>query len=239
MKHQILEALSALDTENDDHWTNQGLPRIDLLVVSNPDLKNITRKNVTDAAPKFTRATPELPEKFVKEQTALKAAEKARANADNPDTTGQNNPNSEEELDTDQEEQEEEKEKEELDPATAELKLVEKELESVRSIKDVLEREKLNVEKVLKEANNKLNSLLLKIQRMTASTNTPNNAIKTYLNSQNKIRADKADRMDRLVKAGFDPNAVVKKSALDSSMSRKTRRGTNRPKYPVIKKPNV
>ena len=50
---EIRTALSALDTKNDEHWTDDGAPRIEAL-----DLKNLKRKDITNAAPAFTRATP-------------------------------------------------------------------------------------------------------------------------------------------------------------------------------------
>ncbi len=52
-KEQILEALQTLDTENDEHWTNQGLPAVAALGID--DLK---RKDITEAAPHFTRENP-------------------------------------------------------------------------------------------------------------------------------------------------------------------------------------
>lgn len=52
----ILEALASLDVENDDDWTNQGLPKTDIIsdVVGEP----ITRAQITEAAPNFTRENP-------------------------------------------------------------------------------------------------------------------------------------------------------------------------------------
>jgi hypothetical protein len=47
-------ALAKLDTLNDDHWTENGLPRLDALGFK----EKVTRVEVTAAAPLFTRANP-------------------------------------------------------------------------------------------------------------------------------------------------------------------------------------
>ncbi len=51
----IRGALSKLDTTNDDHWTEDGLPRTTAL-----GLKNVSRGQITAAAPGFTRYRPVL-----------------------------------------------------------------------------------------------------------------------------------------------------------------------------------
>lgn len=54
----IREALGTLDTFDDNLWTSEGLPRLDAL----KDLlgRTVTRQEVTDAAPKFTRSNTDL-----------------------------------------------------------------------------------------------------------------------------------------------------------------------------------
>ena len=51
----IKEALAKLDPSNDGHWTVDGAPRMDVL--SEIAGETLTRKQVTDAAPDFTRHT--------------------------------------------------------------------------------------------------------------------------------------------------------------------------------------
>lgn len=55
MKDQILAALQMLDVANDDHWTQDGSPKMSVVVQLVGD-ENITRKQVIDAAPNFNRA---------------------------------------------------------------------------------------------------------------------------------------------------------------------------------------
>lgn len=55
---QILQALSLLDPENNDHWTADGLPRLDQL--SKLSGAKFTRKDVTNADPEFNREKASL-----------------------------------------------------------------------------------------------------------------------------------------------------------------------------------
>jgi hypothetical protein len=62
----IEQALLKLDTNNDDHWTAEGLPRLDAVA------SGIRRAEVTAVAPHFTRQHPtlELPEAIRKRRKA-------------------------------------------------------------------------------------------------------------------------------------------------------------------------
>ncbi len=90
---KILEALSKLDTNNDNHWTADGLPRIETVRMLAGD-QGITREQITAEAPDFSRSsaaitsaeTPETP--AVEEQAQAEvvdyseAIEKAKAEVD-------------------------------------------------------------------------------------------------------------------------------------------------------------
>ena len=58
--NKILEALAKLDVANDNHWTGDGLPRIDTvrMLVANPGLG---RDDITKVAPDFSRQNPVVP----------------------------------------------------------------------------------------------------------------------------------------------------------------------------------
>jgi hypothetical protein len=53
MSNRISEVLSKLDPNKDDHWTMDGLPQLE--VVSSLSGFKVTRKQITDARPGFTR----------------------------------------------------------------------------------------------------------------------------------------------------------------------------------------
>lgn len=56
-KEDIIKALLQLDSGNDAHWTDDGLPRVDIVqtLLKDPDIK---RRDINDAQPGFARAVP-------------------------------------------------------------------------------------------------------------------------------------------------------------------------------------
>lgn len=56
MKQKIIDGLLKLDPENDNHWTDEGLPKITALKFSVGS--NLTRDDVNEVAPNFTRSNP-------------------------------------------------------------------------------------------------------------------------------------------------------------------------------------
>lgn len=56
MKEKIIEALGKLDVNNDNHWTNEGLPKLEALKFSVGS--NVTRDQVNEVAPGYTREHP-------------------------------------------------------------------------------------------------------------------------------------------------------------------------------------
>ncbi len=70
---EIRHALAALDPKNDDQWTADGLPRVDVVANMTGD-KALQRQDITDADPEFTR------------EKALTAAANSENSDDEPDT---------------------------------------------------------------------------------------------------------------------------------------------------------
>lgn len=56
---KILDALASLDSKNDNHWTDDGMPRMETLKFLVGD-QMLTREAVTAAAPGFSRVSPSL-----------------------------------------------------------------------------------------------------------------------------------------------------------------------------------
>ena len=59
MDANLKEALLKLDVENDNHWTEQGFPRIETLKFLTGDV-SITRESINSAAPGFNRSNREI-----------------------------------------------------------------------------------------------------------------------------------------------------------------------------------
>lgn len=78
-RSSIIEALKKLDVENDEHWTVDGAPRLDVLAAQFPGL---TRSMVTQVAPLFSRKKPNLPDldaiRDASEKAQLDAQDAAR-----------------------------------------------------------------------------------------------------------------------------------------------------------------
>ena len=66
---KILEALAKLDPTNDNHWTNDGLPRIETIRMLAAD-QTITREAITAEAPNFSRQTAKLETPVATEEPA-------------------------------------------------------------------------------------------------------------------------------------------------------------------------
>jgi hypothetical protein len=59
MDANLKEALLKLDVDNDNHWTEQGLPRIETLKFLTGDV-SITRESINTTAPGFNRSNREI-----------------------------------------------------------------------------------------------------------------------------------------------------------------------------------
>jgi len=59
MRERILEALSKLDASNDNHWTQDGLPRLETVRFMAAH-QGLTREQVSEVAPGFSRSTASM-----------------------------------------------------------------------------------------------------------------------------------------------------------------------------------
>lgn len=57
MKEKIVETLLKLDPKNDNQWTQEGLPKVDVMKFLSGG-ETWTREQITEAAPGFTRSNP-------------------------------------------------------------------------------------------------------------------------------------------------------------------------------------
>lgn len=86
---EILEALLGLSPGNDEHWTADGLPRLD--AVENLLGASVTRKQLTNAAPDFNRAMAQsvVDEATSQGDTEPSDTDKAQPDADPQSPEGQ------------------------------------------------------------------------------------------------------------------------------------------------------
>jgi len=242
-KALIQSALAHLDPNNDDHWTSDGLPKMSAVssIVRDPSLM---RKNVTDAAPDFTRdvarvraseAPPEPPpESFVA-----------------PPPPAETEPEGELEPEPTFEDVVEPGPRPGLPAMTScedvlalpipqvlgDPELTELAIEAFQIRIDRALKRKQDTEEELQQLNAKN-----EIAKRAAITHERNRkgqprptAIKQYLEAQNKARQERAKRAQRFIDAGTTQKDVAEAlrpgSKLDASMqSRKPGLGSARPK---------
>lgn len=86
-KATIQEALGQLDPEKDEHWTDNGDPRVDV-VRQLTGAQDLTRNDITQAAPEFSRANATLPGEQAEAPTeAPTEQEPEQEPADDPEPT--------------------------------------------------------------------------------------------------------------------------------------------------------
>lgn len=150
MSEKIKEALGKLDIENDEHWTTEGLPRLDVM----KDLLNgeaVSRADITAAVKGFSRKTPNLE---AEEPENTGSGESADAQATKPETTKDTTPPATAEDEESEEEQESEPERaplgeyngseveQELEDARANFAAAQKRFDQAKAAMDVVIRQR-------------------------------------------------------------------------------------------------
>lgn len=230
MSKAILAALEQLDPQNDNHWTGDGLPRLDTLKALSGE--DVTRAKATEAAPYFTRSNPtisvpaEVTESDVPEAPVIPAPAPAPIPAveeDTPDAA------------TDEEEPVAPVEPEPvvvIDPAIAEeVAELQKALSATRS--DITAA--LQVIADAQQAYAKLLDQEVELDDKLVTLDaaeTSGDAIRGYLANQKKLVADKVGRFKEISDSGISEvlnNLGRMKAPIDDAMTRKRGRGGKRP----------
>lgn len=86
MKQKIIDGLLKLDPENDNHWTDEGLPKITALKFSVGS--NLTRDDVNEVAPNFTRSNPVFEEVQYEELSSKETEQTQEVFYDNQSESG-------------------------------------------------------------------------------------------------------------------------------------------------------
>lgn len=86
MSQKLIEALTSLDTDNDDHWTQDGLPRLDVLKSLTGE--SVTRSDISGVSKTFNRFNPVIEsEQGEADETKSEASETEAPEA--PEATAQ------------------------------------------------------------------------------------------------------------------------------------------------------
>lgn len=231
---QIKTALLNLDFEDDDLWTDDGLPRVG--AVAEQLGRKVTRQEVTDAAPGFTR---EVAAQMAAEETDEEEADEEELDEEEADEEAPEYGEDHEDSLTEQ-----------VSPAAV-LKMDPRVVLSSRELTEIAWREaNRRAEKAREEMDaakaemltwsNKAELLDRQLQRLTVSdTGKGQREIKEYLKRSQEARAERTMRARRFIEAGTNAKdvseALSTTSKLDRAMERRRGRGGQRPERAPIR----
>lgn len=245
-------SLDKLDPANEEHWTSDGLPRLDVLKKMSGNV-NLTRKQVTDADPSFTRASVLEAEK-VEEATdeakleivadileeAVKADPEVMVAAEAP-TEAETladaaTPAEAPEIATQAPEMAAPVPSAVPTPALTKMQALQAQLAVHEEAMLDADRVKEAADKAMKISSDEVNAINRQIEAVTkADPQAATAGIRDYIAMQNKLRMDRAMNAQRLVgDTGTRPSDIVKaleiRSPIDKAFKgRKPPRGTIRP----------
>ncbi len=251
----IKEALAKLDSADDNHWTNDGMPRMDVLqkLTESPDL---SRTEVTNAAPDFSRASviaAEAPAPSTEEDNVEASAAPSEASsppeapaevmveaaepAAEPDVVAMEaTPEQMAMVATDLSEIAASAPEKPVSAPETKLEALQAALAVHTDAMNAADGIKKDAVKAFLEASDQVNALNRQIETIEkADPHAATAGIRDYIAMQNKIRLDKAGRAAAFLgNSGAKPGDIAKalevRSALDKAhLGRKAPRGTVRP----------
>lgn len=222
----IKDALAQLDPQNNDHWTGDGLPLVQ--AVSDLVGKDVSRKEVTDALPGFSRALA------IKNATGTQVASQAvntpttseQAAQSQSATTTQATENGDNGAPKDEDQVQQTKSDEMEDgsgDADVDLPLADV-LQQAQKTLEAKRKEKAQADAALKQAEKAHDAALVAYEESIATNNSQPLAIQQYLQSQVKAAEEKKARIDIITASGLDLNTLtesLKGSPLDEAMKNK------------------
>lgn len=254
MKDKILEALAQLDPLDDDQWTADGAPRVD--VVEKIVGEDVKRQDIVDADPEFNREKASKADDEETDNTDEEAAtDDAATTTDGGDGETKAAENDEDNADAEtQGLPEGEGRQEEVTESAEVLTKIDRPLterEFAAFLGDVPKEELEDVQAMLKMQLSEVQADITKIKdlegrikrsiSMTSSrikqefpNSTETDAIRSFINAQTEQRAAKVARRQEILK-GIDIKDLDPRAPIDAAMARKTKRGTSRPVRPLVK----
>lgn len=213
----IKDALLLLDTLDDNLWTSEGAPKID--AVSDLVGRKVTRQEIIEAAPKFTKSNPDVSGPNDESPVAEEPSEETPAGT----------------VDIELLEKFAATEPMDGNAFYDFLKTVPTaSLLGLKAILDAQMSEVAQARKNLDEREHRLRyATVLTTSRIGNEIPEPTEqeSIRDYLDSQHELRMAKKAAVVTLLK-GVDISALDPRAAIDRAMARKTKRGTTRPVHP-------
>lgn len=231
---EIKDALAKLDHKNDDQWTADGSPRVDVVAAMVGNEK-LTRKDITNASPNFVRDAengPSPSEDDVEQETEVSTGQEQQpAVVQSPDV--------EEAIEEDFEDKTPTCLQEALELTGSDFvedrDLFEPSLKFMDDEMIEIERERVR----LMERQKFIQQRRAQLAQHQINTEPRGNAKSSWLKRQNEIRAAKAERARRFFEgSGASPDEVREalnvRSPIDNAMrGRKTTLGSQRPQRQI------
>lgn len=207
---KITDALKKLDPENNDHWTSEGVARVD--AVTEVLGREITRQQITNADHSFNR------------QSLIDTLSKDLSDSNDSMDTKPIQIKDEVEIDATESSSGEEVFDNEVDEVHQQMKTniddLTKRLAGFDEEISDLDKSRGDIEKQLLNAQEKMINLY--------PNSTNGSAIRNYIESQKTIRETRVANRKKILGA-ITPNELRGKAPIDEAMSRKNNRGTLRP----------
>lgn len=231
----ITEALGKLDKSNDQHWTADGLPRLETVrfICGN---QSLTREDVTKAAPGFSRAT------VLQGGAQAAGADSAGASGTTTEQTANaapaahtlvHTPASSEGEGADGKVQQEGTAIQAEGDADPEIAALEKELALAQEELAEIERAFVQAEAYRTKARAEVDRLTLALEAVRPKQST-GDAIRGYLASQVRQLEARAQVQETLKNSGVDLSvlaSLTKGAQIDAAMARRNTRGGARPMF--------
>lgn len=235
MTNKIVEALLKLDVKNDNHWTADGLPRLDTVKMLASD-QTLTRDSVAAAAPGFSRTTatgytaPSAEQQAPQAQGQGGSGEQQQSAAPAaPQTAPQAAQATEsdqraDDLDAGQAEQP--KMEGSAGVATDDIAALEAALAEQEELVSKIRAHKVEVDKAFEEARAKEDELRVKLEEARPQRSTGND-IQDYLAAQRKNLEARAARQQMIRESGINLKELASnlKAPIDAVRARRNTRG--------------
>lgn len=231
MTNKIVEALLKLDVANDNHWTADGLPRLDTVKMLASD-QALTRDSVAAAAPGFSRATATGYTAPRAEQQAPQAQgqggdggqQQSAAPAASQASQATESDQRADDLDAGQAEQPSLEGS--AGVATDDLTALEAALAEQEELVSKIRAHKVEVDKAFEEARAKEDELRVKLEEARPQRSTGND-IQDYLAAQRKNLEARAARQQMIRESGINLKELASnlKAPIDAARARRNTRG--------------
>lgn len=251
----VLTALKALDVTNDNHWTADGLPRLETVKMLASD-QTLTREAVSTVAPGFTRAKatdffaagdpaapppppadPQAQPPTSTQQGDQTGGQGGNGGAQSPAGAGPQPPASGElTVDASSAQAEPAKVEGPVVSREDEIAALEEELEETVEAVASLRRDMEHVTKMFHDARAHEDATRIKLDKLRPKDDN-SNAIQQYLAARAAELTGRGERQLMIRNAGVnlaELSKSISKAPIDAAMARRTGRGGQRPQVPKV-----